>query len=110
MSIEHRFYRREFLNQPGHHTTGHILAYIEKTEPTKHWSGSIEFTLADCSRQISLSFDIDDEADRANSLHKLDLLIDSLQQFKKAFEEECAVQQEREKRQEALDKPTDEPG
>lgn len=93
---ESRFYIREFLNKPGHHSTGHILAYVEKTDVNRKYSGSVGFTLADCSRQIDLAFDLDNADDRENSLYKLDLLIKSLQQFRKAFKAECVIQEDRE--------------
>jgi len=116
--MNYRFYRREFLNNPGHHSTGHILAYVEETTVEKNWSGDINFTLADCNRQINLSFDIDDAEERANSLYKMDLIIKSLQEFREAFLVECEVQEQRTERkaredeeyEKRLDKPTSEPG
>jgi len=88
----YRYYVREFLNTPGFHSTGHILAYVERTQNRV----DVNFTLADCSRQIDLCFDLDSPEGRSNSIYKLDLLIKSLQQFRKAFKAECAVQEKRE--------------
>jgi hypothetical protein len=41
--------------------------------------------LADCTDRISLDFDLDSQAGRANSLHKLDTLIAALQVFRQGF-------------------------
>jgi len=38
--------------------------------------------LADCRDRINLEFDVDSEAGRANSLHKLDTLITALRIFR----------------------------
>lgn len=91
----YRYYVREFLNTPGFHSTGHILAYVEKTQHNQH-RVDVSFTLADCSRQIELCFDLDTAEGRKNSLYKLDLLIGSITKFRKAFLEECRVQEKRE--------------
>jgi len=99
----YRFYVREFLNKPGHHSTGHILSYVTRTAPEDKWSGDVSFTLADCSRQIDLSFDLNSKACRENSLYKLDMLIRSLQQFRKAFKAECDLQDDREHLKKRLD-------
>jgi hypothetical protein len=38
--------------------------------------------IADCSDRVDLEFDVDSEAGRANSLHKLDTLISALRVFR----------------------------
>lgn len=54
--------------------------------------------ISDCCRKISISIDQDGERERANSLHKLDTLIECLVEFRRAFKEECAVQVRRERK------------
>jgi hypothetical protein len=44
--------------------------------------------LADCSRRIELEFDIDSEAARANSLHKVDTLLAALRVFRQGLVDE----------------------
>ena len=44
--------------------------------------------LADCSDRIQLEFDVDSEARRVNSLHKLDTLIAALRVFRKGLVDE----------------------
>ena len=91
-----RYYIREFINKPGYHSTGHIFAYIDKTDIKRNQPGDVSFNLGDCSRQISLSFDLYDAESRENSLYKIDLLIKALREFRTAFKAECAIQEARE--------------
>jgi hypothetical protein len=44
--------------------------------------------IADCDRRINLEFDLASEAERANSLHKLDTLIAALRVFRSGFVDE----------------------
>lgn len=44
--------------------------------------------IADCTRHVSLEFDVDTLEGRANSLHKLETLIAALQVFRAALEDE----------------------
>jgi hypothetical protein len=44
--------------------------------------------LADCHDRIQLEFDVDSEAGRANSLHKLDTLLAALRIFREGIVEE----------------------
>lgn len=97
--MPYRFYTRRFLNKRGHHAGGYILAFVEDTSKrTKDsdWT-DIEFVLADCGRQINLSFEV--AADElANSLYKVDVLIDTLARFREALAEEGRLAAERERR------------
>lgn len=92
----HRYYRREFINRPGHHSTAFIYAVVDRSRATDEYNGEISLELSDCCRRVSLSIDIDCKESRENSLHKLDTLIEGLTGFRKAFKEECAVQEKRE--------------
>ena len=76
--MPNRYYTRRFLNKRGHHSGGYILAFVEDTSKRKQetdWTDT-EFTVADCGRQISLTFEVSPE-EFANSLHKVDVLIES---------------------------------
>jgi len=91
---------RKFLNNVGHHEGAFILAEIErseykgkknkktgKTKPSIIYH-SYTLKIADCSRIISLELDSDTKIDFKNSIHKLNILIDTLKQFKNTMGEE----------------------
>ena len=94
----HRFYRREFINRPGHHTTAFVYAVVEKSRVNDEYGGETTLEIADCNRKIYLSIDLESPLSRANSLHKLNTLIENLSGFRRAFKEECAVQERRERK------------
>jgi hypothetical protein len=68
-----------FLNLPDHHEGAYILARV--TDP-----GNItgQVSISDCFRTVVLEFPGDDYS-RDNSVHKLDLLIDTLTGYREAF-------------------------
>lgn len=74
-----RFYVRKFINKPGHHTVAFVLVKVGK-------GGDIDFTLSDCQRMVSLEFPSYSNADRKNSLYKVETLIEVLTGFKAALE------------------------
>jgi hypothetical protein len=91
---------RKFLNKPGHHAGAYVLAEVE--DSTKHKKGKhgwpyvhVDLTLADCSRVVSFDFNLSSAKDRANSLHKIDILVDSLTQFRDALRAETDLAAER---------------
>lgn len=87
--MPNRYYTRRFLNKRGHHAGGYVLAFVEDTSKRNNdieWT-DIEFTIADCGRQISLSFEVSPD-ELSNSLYKTDLLIDTLCRFRAALVEE----------------------
>jgi hypothetical protein len=45
--------------------------------------------IADCCKHIALEFDVDSDASRENSLHKLDTLVTALRLFREALVAEC---------------------
>ena len=97
--MPNRYYTRRFLNRRGHHAGGYVLAYVEDTSKrrgARDWT-DIEFTISDCGRQISLSFDVD-PGELGNSLYKVDLLIDTLTKFRAALVEEGRLAAERKAR------------
>lgn len=99
---------RKFLNKPGYHAGAYVLAEVEdsrKHKKRKHgWPYvHVDLTLADCSRVVSFDFDLSSARRRANSLHKIDLLVDSLIQFRDALraEADLAAQRSRGKKRAA---------
>ncbi len=95
----YRYYRRSFINKPGFHATAFVYATVSKTRADDESGCYTNLDIADCNRSISLSIDCDGEASIANSLYKLDTLIDTLTEFREAFKKECDIQRERSKRQ-----------
>jgi hypothetical protein len=99
-----RVNERWFLNHPGFHGGAYIVAYVEDTsergpltqpdceddcrECPENFEPRTILELADCSDRIELEFDVDSEAGRVNSLHKLDTLIAALRVFRTGLVEE----------------------
>ena len=93
---------RWFLNLPGFHGGAYVLAYVEDTrergllrdygcvdpdcdECPFNFEPRMILQLADCHDRIQLEFDVDSEAGRANSLHKLDTLLATLRVFREGL-------------------------
>jgi hypothetical protein len=79
--------------------------FAEVEDSTKHKRGKhgwpyvhVDLTLADCSRIVSFDFDLSSARQRANSLHKIDVLVDTLTQFRDALQAEAALAAERGRR------------
>ena len=94
-----RVNERWFLNLPGFHGGAYVVAYVEDTRERglQHCGGCEDescqrcpynfeprmiLEIADCTDRITLEFDVDSEAGRANSLHKLDTLLAALRVFR----------------------------
>ena len=90
-----RVNERWFLNLPGFHGGAYVVAYVEDTSERAllrdheacedclyNFEPRMILELADCDNRISLEFDVDSDAARANSLHKLDTLITALRIFR----------------------------
>lgn len=85
---------RKFLNKVGHHTGAYILAEINRWESTYRSkknkdkpviptvSQDYSITIADCSRIINLEFSSGTKRSYENSVNKLNILIDILNEFK----------------------------
>lgn len=91
---------RKFLNKHGFHAGAYVLAEVEDSR--KHTKGEhrwpyvhVDLTLADCSRVVSFDFDLSSARQRANSLHKINVLVDSLTQFRDALRAEADLAAER---------------
>jgi hypothetical protein len=93
-----RVNERWFLNLPGFYSSAFIVAYVEDTADRAprtcqycdsdcedgpcNFEPRMILQIADCSDRVDLEFDVDSEAGRANSLHKLDTLISALRVFR----------------------------
>jgi hypothetical protein len=101
-----RLDQRAFLNYPGFYGRAFVLAYVEDTSERdfeKPWGGRrvppaprTILEIADCENRISLEFDVTSADQRQNSLHKVDTLVATLQQFREALEAECLLFEQRE--------------
>jgi hypothetical protein len=114
-----RVNERAFLNLPGFHGGAYVLAYVEDTSErglvrdpwcddstcTKcphNFEPRMILELADCSDRIQLDFDVDSEAGRANSLHKLDTLLAALRIFRRGLVDEFEPYDRRQRELDAL--------
>lgn len=96
--MKNKFSRREFLNLPGMHSGGHIVAYINNYDDDNWTSTDVHLSIADCVRSIDFDFDgLGDKEGRKNALHKVDTFIDVLTDFREALVDAC----KREKKLEA---------
>ena len=108
-----RVNERVFLNLPGFHGGAYAIAYVEDTsERQSDWHEECDddgcdecphnfeprtiLEIADGYDRIELEFDVDSDAGRANSLHKLDTLIAALRVFREALVAEFAEYDRRE--------------
>ncbi len=113
-----RVNERTLLNLPGYHGGAYVYVYVEDTSDCElrrdvfcddtcsccpqNFEPRTSLEIADCSRHVSLTFDVDTLEARANSLHKLDTLIAALQVFRVALEEEFEPYDERGRQLEGL--------
>lgn len=76
------FFRREWLNVPGS-GNAFIEAQIDKPyrEDELAWYEGGDLTIKDCNKQITLSFPVSDVMSRENSLRKIAVLFEVLEQF-----------------------------
>lgn len=94
MSEKILYKTRKFLNKIGYHTGAYIIAeiirYVSTYRSKKNKdklviptvSQDYSITIADCSRIINLEFSSSTKGNYENSIKKLDLLIDTLKEFK----------------------------
>ena len=108
-----RVNERTLLNLPGFHGGAYVYVYVEDTsdrgllrdpfcEPDctccpQNFEPRMSFEIADCSRYVSLQFDVDSVEACANSIHKLDTLAAALGAFRAALEREFEPYQARER-------------
>jgi hypothetical protein len=117
MPYRARVNERTLLNLPGFHSGAHVYVYVEDTserellyhrycEPEceccpRNFEPRMSLEIADCDDTIELEFDVDTEAGRENSLHKLDTLVAALGAFRAALIEEFEPYDRRERQLEA---------
>jgi hypothetical protein len=82
--------RREFLNEDPE-LPAFIIAVVEDTrdlpdDPEDHWKwGTVILELADCSRRVSFDFDLNNATSRANSLRKINLIAEVVNEVRDAI-------------------------
>jgi len=86
--------RREFLNE-NPEAPAYIIAVVEDTreihddnEDGWKWA-AIQLDLGDCFRRVSFDFNLNDVWGRADSLRKINLIADIINQMRDAIELEC---------------------
>jgi hypothetical protein len=89
---------RKFLNLQGFNAGAYILAEVEDSSASDDDRPYVDvnLTLADCSRSVSFDFDIGSAPARRNSLRKLNVMIDSLLEFREALVAEAELAKRRE--------------
>jgi hypothetical protein len=114
-----RVNERVFLNLPGFHGGAYVLAYVEDTSERgllrdvdcsnpeckrcpENFEPRMILEMADCSDSIRLEFDVDSEAGRLNSLHKLDTLLAALRVFRQGVVDEFEPYDRRQRELDAL--------
>jgi hypothetical protein len=90
--IKYHVRKRKFLNRYTD-MPAFIIAIVENTrdmpDAEDKKRGEIELTLADCSDRISFYFNLNTAHQRANSLRKIKLLSETINDFRKALETEA---------------------
>jgi hypothetical protein len=82
---------RRFLNRRGFHAGAYIHAVVPDSTTCRdpecghRWCVDPVLIISDCDRVTSFDFDIDSPGGRQNSLYKIDVLIESLAQFREAL-------------------------
>lgn len=96
MSKKYHVERREFLNKFSN-MRAYIIAVVEdarekrvRDDKDEYWS-DITLKISDCSDEICLYFDLETVEDRENSLHKVRVLAEVINEFKQALELEAGV-------------------
>ena len=113
-----RLNERTLLNLPRFHGGAYVYVYVEDTSERellykpdcdpdcercpKNFEPRMVLEIADCDDVVALSFDVDTEAWRENSLHKLDTLLAAIGAFRAALIEEFEPSARRARALEAL--------
>lgn len=80
------YYRRRFLNHPGREAGAYVLAGVYEASRFNY------LHIADCRRVVCLEFDSTSPRAHRNCLHKLDVLIQTLTEFRAALIDARAAQ------------------
>lgn len=95
MSKTYTFRKRTFLNPESTNTTSHVLVFVESSRDGENkWGGNF-LILADCSRSIEFEFCLGNAEHRRLSLKKINLLIDTLTNFRDALTTESKLIEKR---------------
>lgn len=73
------YYKRAFLNRPGHESVGLILAEHDKGS---RWG---TLTIGDCSRSVNISIDCSTKDERKNTLNKLALIEETVRGLRESI-------------------------
>ena len=84
MSKNVKRHSRKFLNPASHWDTGILEWHVEQQDT----SIDAYFSVWDCSKKITLSFDFYDEEGANNRAKKVNTLIQELEKFKEALAQE----------------------
>jgi hypothetical protein len=82
---------RRFLNRRGFHAGAFIQAVVPDSTTCREagcqhrWCVDPVLRISDCYRVASFDFDLDTPGARQNSLYKIDVLIETLIQFREAL-------------------------
>jgi hypothetical protein len=93
---------RVLLNYADFDGGAHVRVFVEDTTRRRIRlrrglpSPRLKLRIADCMNQIHLEFSVDSEAERQNSLHKIDTLIASLERFRSGLAAEAELRVQRE--------------
>lgn len=87
------YYRRTFLNRPGHHSGARVLADVKTTRSYNRGATIVigHVILADCSEEIALDFHATDPTKLRNSIHKAKLLAATFAELSIALESQLNV-------------------
>lgn len=89
------FYLRKFLNKKGFHSNAFIFAEIRRTTKEGRKTNSIwhdiDLKISDCDKIVNLSIDLHNIRNANNSIHKLNILINSLKSFKSSLTKEIEL-------------------
>jgi hypothetical protein len=93
--------QRGFLASISTGHTSYILTEVESSRGGEYKWGHCMLTMADCRRRIQLEFFLGTVRARRESLRKIDLLIDQLEQFRTALRTEAGLIEQYEEKQKA---------
>ena len=93
MNTSHyKYIRREFLNHEPDELvhTSYVMGFVENSHRGKALADAM-LHIADCRRVVVLNFFLSRREARAQSLKKIELLLEVLTQFKKALVREAKI-------------------
>jgi hypothetical protein len=93
--------KRVFLASISTGHTSYILSEVESSRGGEYKRGHCMLTMADCRRRIQLEFFLGTLRARRESLRKIDLLIEHLEQFRTALRTEAGLIEQYDAKQKA---------